>query len=76
MLQLRKKVVIENRKLELAIIRCPVCKKNVLHAETRLAELPAIKQEAEMDFSYCRSYQAIGISYMHYDRTFCDVSLF
>jgi len=62
----------------LNIKTCDVCNKKVAYAETRLAELPSIKQEgaSEEDVMMCKTYQAIGIRFVHFDESVCDKTLY
>ncbi len=65
-----------DRSLDIKV--CPVCSKNCVYAETRLAELPSIDQEGEYEENKvaCRTYQAIGIRFIHFDKSICDKALY
>ena len=65
-----------DRKLDINV--CAVCNKKCVYAETRLAEMPSIKQEGDTEDSQmeCRTYQAIGIRYIHFDKSVCDKPLY
>ncbi len=57
---------------------CEVCNKKCSYAETRLAELPCVEQEGEYEENkmQCRTYQAIGIRFIHFDSSICDKPLY
>ena len=65
-----------NRDLKIRI--CEVCKKKCAYAEARLAELPCVEQEGEWEENkmQCKTYQAIGIRFVHYDSSICDKTLY
>lgn len=57
---------------------CEVCNKKCANAETRLAELPSVEQEGEYEGRkmQCKTYQAIGIRFIHFDSSICDKPLY
>ncbi|MGH7410081.1 MAG: hypothetical protein ACREJ6_03330 [Candidatus Methylomirabilis sp.] len=50
------------------VVRCPVCGTDAVAMQSRLAEMPATADGV-------RNWKAIGRSYIHSGRRFCDEAL-